>query len=56
VHRQRCVHHPREGTRQPAWQQALDAGVYRAVLIVYLAPQFQGTAVRLLTYADVRVS
>ncbi|HUH15443.1 MAG TPA: hypothetical protein VML35_06130 [Gaiellaceae bacterium] len=31
-------------------------GVYRAVLIVYLQPQFQGTLVRLLTYADIRVS
>lgn len=31
-------------------------GVYRAVLIVYLSPQFQGTMVRLLTYADIRVS
>jgi hypothetical protein len=31
-------------------------GVYRAVLIVYLQPQFQGTVVRLLTYADIRAS
>jgi hypothetical protein len=31
-------------------------GVYRAVLIVYLQPQFQGTMVRLLTYADIRVT
>ncbi len=30
-------------------------GVYRAVLIIYLQPQFQGTVVRLLTYADIRV-
>ena len=30
-------------------------GVYRAVLIVYLQPQFQGTVVRLLTFADIRV-
>lgn len=32
------------------------AGRYRAVLIVYLQPQFQGTVVRLLTYADVRAT
>jgi hypothetical protein len=32
------------------------AGLYRAVLIVYLQPQFQGTVVRLLTYADIRVT
>jgi len=31
-------------------------GVYRAVLIIYLQPQFQGTVVRLLTYADIRAS
>jgi PKD repeat protein len=31
-------------------------GVYRAVLIVYLQPQFQGTVVRLLTYTDVVVT
>jgi len=31
-------------------------GAYRAVLIVNLAPQFQGTAARLLTFADVRAS
>jgi len=31
-------------------------GAYRAILIVYLAPQFTGTAVRLLTFADLRVS
>lgn len=31
-------------------------GVYRAVLIVYLQPQFQGTVVRLLTYVDIRVA
>ncbi len=31
-------------------------GVYRAILIVYPAPPFTGTVVRLLTYADVRVS
>ncbi len=31
-------------------------GAYRAILIVYLAPQFTGTAVRLLTFADIRVS
>lgn len=31
-------------------------GSYRAVLIVNLAPQFQGTAARLLTFADVRAT
>lgn len=31
-------------------------GAYDAVLIVYLTPPFTGTAVRLLTFADVRVS
>ncbi len=31
-------------------------GAYRAVLIVYLSPPFTGTAVRLITYADIRVS
>ena len=31
-------------------------GRYRALLIVYLQPQFQGTVVRLLTYADVRAT
>jgi hypothetical protein len=31
-------------------------GTYRAILIVYLTPPFTGTAVRLLTFADVRVS
>ena len=30
-------------------------GSYRAVLIIYLSPQFTGTATRLLTFADVRV-
>ena len=31
-------------------------GIYRAVLIVYLQAQSQGTLVRMLTYADLRVS
>lgn len=31
-------------------------GVYRAVLIIYLQPQFQGTVVRLLTYTDIQVT
>lgn len=31
-------------------------GVYRAVLIVYLQPQFQGAVVRLYTYVDIRVT
>ena len=30
-------------------------GSYRAVLIIYLSPQFTGTATRMLTFADVRV-
>lgn len=30
-------------------------GNYRAILIVYLSPQFTGTATRLLTFADVKV-
>ena len=49
----------REGTGKPPrflGHTYAARGVYRAVLIVYLQPQVQGTVVRLLTFADVRVS
>jgi hypothetical protein len=49
----------REGTGKPPGFLGYTykaKGAYRAVLIVYLAPPFTGTAVRFLTFADVRAT